>query len=87
MATREKSKKRKHQGVVAETLEITGRSVKATGRRTAALAIAAIVILGLTYLAVKDGRTTVSATVSGNNGTAIGQARDVTVNNGSKEAK
>jgi hypothetical protein len=87
MATREKSKKRKRKGVVAETLEITGRSVKATGRRTAALTIAAIVVLGLTYLIAKDARTTVSANVSGNNGTAIGQARDVTVNNGNKEAK
>lgn len=87
MATRKKSKERKRQDMAAETIEFTGRSVKATGRRTAALTIAAAVALGLTYLIVKDGTTTVSAAASGNNGTAIGQARDITVNNGSKEAK
>lgn len=87
MAMKEKSKERKQEKIVDETLEITRRSVKVTGRRTATLVIAAILVLGLTYLIVKDARTSVSATVSGNNGTAIGQARDVTINNGGKEAE
>lgn len=85
MASEKKPKKRKQLGTTGESLEITRRSVNISGKRTTALAFVAAVALGLTYLVLRDGSTVISA--SGNNAMAIGQAGNVTVNNGDKGAK
>ena len=87
MAKAEKYKSRKSARRSNDSLEITKHSVKTTGTRATKMVVAATVALGCAYLFVSYGKPAVTASVSGSNGIAIGQARDVTVNNGSNEAK
>lgn len=87
MAEKKNRKTKKPGSKHTETLEITKRSIKATGMRTAALVVATALALGATYIFVKYGKPTVTTSVQGDNGIAIGKARDVTVNNGTKEDK
>jgi ferric-dicitrate binding protein FerR (iron transport regulator) len=87
MEDAKKAETKRARGQGTETLEITRRAIKANGIRTAALVVAAAAALGFAYILVSFGRPTVTTSASGDNGTAIGQARDVTVNNGVKEDK
>lgn len=87
MAHVRNAKKRETGELDSDTLEITNRSIRTTGIRTTTLVVVASIVLGFTYIVVHFGKTTESISVSGNNGTVIEQARDVTVNNGNKEDK
>lgn len=87
MAKVKKTKTKKPNNQSTETLEITRRSIRTTGKRNALVVVAGIVIIGFTLIVANYGKPTITASVSGNNGTAIGQARDVTINNGNKESK
>ncbi|WP_139248321.1 hypothetical protein [Janthinobacterium lividum] len=82
-----KMKKNKPAGSGLDTLEVTRRSIRTTGIRTAVLVVVALVILGIAYIFVNFGRPTTTNFISGDNGTAIGQARDVTISNGPKESE
>ena len=85
MAKNKKTRKSVDSG--ADTLELTKRSIKATGIRTTVLVVTAAVILGITYIFVSLSKPNVTNFISGNNGIAIGQARNVTVDNGQKESE
>jgi hypothetical protein len=82
-----KAKKTASRSTSDASLEVTKHSIKVTGKRPVLWAVAVVFALGTVFILINEVRPEFSASVYGNNGIAIGQARDLTISHDAKESK